>query len=180
MRMQVYLNGEYLEREHAAISVEDRGFLFGDGVYEVVRAAGGRLIEAQRHWRRLARSLNGIMIERPAELDDDALSTIAYRLLDLNDLTEGDALLYLQVTRGAAVRTHHFPAATTRPTVFASASAFQPPDALRARGAAVITMPVVEVDGRPVASGRPGPVTQRLYAALRERLLANALEPVAE
>jgi D-alanine transaminase len=290
--MQVYLNGEYVERAHAAMSVEDRGFLFGDGVYEVVRAVGGRLIEAQRHWRRLARSLNGILIERPAELDDDALSAIAYRLLDANDLTEGDALLYLQVTRGAAVRTHHFPAATTRPTVYASASAFQPPDALRARGAAVITMPdirwarcdlksvnllpnvlakqqavaagkdeaifvrdgtvtecssanlfavfdgevrtypvtnyilpgvtrdvvlevarqlgvpvrevpvladelpradevfftsttndvmpVVEIDGRPVGSGRPGPVTQRLYAALREHLLANALEAVAE
>ena len=110
--MRVYLNGEYVEREHAAISAEDRGFLFGDGVYEVVRAVGGRLIEARRHWRRLARSLDGVMIQRPAELDDDALSAIAHRLLDANDLSERDALLYVQVTRGAAVRTHHFPAAT--------------------------------------------------------------------
>jgi D-alanine transaminase len=140
-RMRVYLNGEYVGREQAVVPVDDRGFLFGDGVYEVVRVARGQLFESERHWRRLARSLDGVQIRRPPGLDAPALDEIAARLLDENGLADGNALVYLQVTRGAAVRTHHFPPEGTRPTVFASVGPFTPPDAVRARGAAAITYP---------------------------------------
>jgi len=139
--MRVYLNGELLDRSEAMIPVDDRGFLFGDGIYEVVRATGGRLGAPELHWRRLARGLAGIEIRPPAGLSERALSELAGRLLVENGLERGDALVYLQITRGAAVRTHHFPPDTTSPTVYAAASAFQPPDALRARGASVITLP---------------------------------------
>jgi D-alanine transaminase len=140
-RMRVYLNGEYVARERALVPVDDRGFLFGDGVYEVVRVANGQLFEAERHWRRLGRSLEGIQIRRPAGLDGPALDAIAIQLLDDNALGESNALVYVQITRGAAVRTHHFPPEGTRPTVLVSVSAFSPPDAVRARGASVITCP---------------------------------------
>jgi len=139
--MRVFLNGELVEREQALVPVDDRGFLFGDGVYEVVRAVDGSLYEAERHWRRLARSLDGTEITPPAGLDAAALDALAQQLLDENGLAAGDALVYLQITRGAAPRTHHFPPATTRPTVFASAGPFSPPHALRARGASAITHP---------------------------------------
>jgi D-alanine transaminase len=138
-RMRVYLNGEYVGRERAVVPVDDRGFLFGDGVYEVVRVANGQLFEAERHWRRLERSLDGLQIRRPAGLDGAALDAIALRLLEENRLGDSNALVYVQITRGAAVRTHHFPPEGTRPTVLVSAGPFAPPDAVRARGAWVIT-----------------------------------------
>lgn len=139
--MSVYLNGNIVGESQAAISPLDRGFLFGDGVYEVVRATGGALVDAGRHWRRLARSLAGVRIARPAALDEAALSDLGSRLVRDNHLVEGDALVYLEITRGSVPRAHQFPPAGTAPTVFANAVPFTPPDALRARGAAVITLP---------------------------------------
>jgi D-alanine transaminase len=138
--MQVYLNGEFIERSRAAVPVDDRGFLFGDGIYEVVRATRGHLVAADLHWRRLTRGLAGLAIQRPAGLDDRALTSLARRLLAENQL-DGDALVYLQITRGSAARTHHFPPEGTAPTVFMGASAFAPPEAVRARGARAITVP---------------------------------------
>ena len=137
--MRVDLNGEYVGREQAVVPVDDRGFLFGDGVYEVVRVVNGQLFEADRHWRRLERSLDGLQIRQPAGLDGAALDAIAQRLLEENGLGDANALVYVQITRGAAVRTHHFPPEGTRPTVFVSAGPFSPPDAVRTRGASVIT-----------------------------------------
>jgi D-alanine transaminase len=137
----VYLDGAYLPRDEARVSVDDRGFLFGDGAYEVTRAVNGRLFEAEGHRRRLARTLRGLRI---ALADDElaALDAVAERLLRENALTDGEATVYLQVTRGAAVpRTHHFPPAGTRPTVYLAASRFVPPEALRERGASVILVP---------------------------------------
>lgn len=137
----VYLNGAYVPRGEARVSVDDRGFLFGDGAYEVTRAIRGRLFEAERHRQRLARTLRGLQIAVPdatlAELD-----VVAQRLLRENDLLEGEASIYLQVTRGAAVpRTHHFPPPATPPTIYAAAARFVPPAELRRRGASVITVP---------------------------------------
>ncbi|HEU4628453.1 MAG TPA: aminotransferase class IV, partial [Gemmatimonadaceae bacterium] len=130
-----------LPRDEARVSVNDRGFLFGDGAYEVTRAVNGRLFEAERHRRRLARTLRGLQIEVP-EATLDELDAVAGRLLRENGLTEGEATIYLQVTRGAAVpRTHHFPPAGTPPTIYLAASRFVPPDALRARGASAVTVP---------------------------------------
>src|SRR5437879_5241334 len=141
--MLVYLNGEYLDHDRAAVSVDDRGFLFGDGVYEVTRARNGRLFEPSRHLRRLGRGLEALGIAPPAGFEPEgaALAEISDRLLRDSGLVSGDALLYLQITRGAAQRTHHFPPAGTPPTVFLSATPLAVPDDVRARGATAITTP---------------------------------------
>ena len=99
--MLVYFNGAYVPHERACVSVDDRGFLFGDGVYEVTRALDGRLVDHERHARRLAHSLAGVELA-PAGLDAGAIREIAERLLAENGLTRGHATVYLQVTRGAA------------------------------------------------------------------------------
>src|SRR5439155_395644 len=114
----------------------------GDGVYEVFRATEGELFAADRHLRRLARGLAVLELARPAALTDAALLAAARRVLDDNALTRGDALVYLQITRGAAgPRAHQFPPAGTPPTVYLAANAFTPPDDVRARGASVVTTP---------------------------------------
>ncbi|HEX6048453.1 MAG TPA: D-amino-acid transaminase [Gemmatimonadaceae bacterium] len=135
----VYLNGEFLPRERATLSVDDRGFIFGDGIYEVTRVVNGRLFEADRHMRRLDYGLRGIGINPP--LSADELIDIHYRLIQENGLTTGEGTVYLQITRGAAPRTHYFPPATTRPTVFLSASPFTPNDTQRQNGATAVTYP---------------------------------------
>ena len=137
--MIVFFNGEFVDKSQATVSVDDRGFLFGDGVYEVFRATDGALFAADRHLRRLANGLADLEFTRPAALDDAALLAAARRVLQDNGLTRGDALVYLQITRGVAERRHHFPPPGTAPTVFLSASRLVVPDELRARGAAAIT-----------------------------------------
>jgi D-alanine transaminase len=138
--MTVYLNGAYLDRAKALVSVDDRGFLFGDGVYEVTRVHHGRLFEGERHLRRLARGLEGLGIVLPAGLAAGLLE-ISEGLVRENSLEQGDATVYLQFTRGTAPRTHHFPPRGTAPTVFLSATRLTSPEDVRARGATVITMP---------------------------------------
>jgi D-alanine transaminase len=117
----VYLNGEYVPHDRAAISVDDRGFVFGDGIYEGVRAIDGRIFEWQAHADRMAEGLAGIRIEFGADRVA-ALHGVCERLLRDNQLTTGDAFLYLQVTRGSAPRVHAFPPPGTPPTVYASAT----------------------------------------------------------
>ena len=135
----VYLNGQFLPRERATLSVDDRGFIFGDGIYEVTRIVNGRLFEPDRHMRRLMYGLQGIGID--ARLTPEEIIDIHYRLIQENGLTSGEGTVYLQITRGAAPRTHYFPPAGTPPTVFQSASAFTPNHALREQGATAITYP---------------------------------------
>jgi len=139
--MKVYLNGEYVERSQAKVSIDDRGFLFGDGVYEVTRARGGRLFEGERHAARLERNLRELGLVLPAGTTTATLNEAGERLLRENRLDVGDALIYFQVTRGVAPRVHQFPPAGTPATVYVSASAFVPPDAARARGVACTTYP---------------------------------------
>jgi D-alanine transaminase len=122
------------------IPVEDRGFIFGDGVYEVWRVIGGRLFETERHLARLKFGLRELRIAEPDLTDADVLCGIADRLLTESGLLDGEATLYVEITRGAAPRTHNFPPAGTKPTVFATVNRFTPPEELRARGAAAITM----------------------------------------
>lgn len=138
--MVVYLNGEFLPREEAKISVEDRGFIFGDGIYEVTRAVRGQLFEEEGHWKRLERGLREIGISTES-LSREEIRGISERLLRDNGLTEGEATVYLQVSRGAAPRTHWFPPAGTRPTVYLAASPFATPVGLRENGASAITFP---------------------------------------
>jgi len=135
----VYLNGEFLPRERATLSVDDRGFIFGDGIYEVTRVVNGRLFEADRHMRRLQYGLRGIGID--PRLSPDEIIDIHYRLIQENGLTSGEGTVYLQITRGAAPRTHYFPPASTPPTVFLSASPFTPNHAQREEGASAVTYP---------------------------------------
>lgn len=135
----VYLNGDYLPRSEARLSVDDRGFFFGDGVYEVTRAVHGRIFEAERHMRRLERGLRELRLDFPGPVE--TLLEVHERLLHDNNLLEAQATVYLQITRGAAPRTHHFPPAGTPLTIFLSASAFTPPDDARARGVSVVTHP---------------------------------------
>jgi D-alanine transaminase len=135
----VYLNGQFLPREKATLSVDDRGFIFGDGIYEVTRVVNGKLFEADRHMRRLQYGLRGISIEPP--LTTDQIIDIHYQLIRENGLTSGEATVYLQITRGAAPRTHYFPPAGTAPTVFLSAQAFTPNKSQREAGGTAVTYP---------------------------------------
>ncbi|MDP1861921.1 MAG: D-amino acid aminotransferase [Gemmatimonadaceae bacterium] len=135
----VYLNGEFLPRSEARLSVDDRGFFFGDGVYEVTRAVDGKLFESGRHMKRLARGLRELRLEPTQSLDE--IETLSLELLGHNDITAGEGTVYLQITRGAAPRTHHFPPAGTPCTVFLSAQRFTVPHDKRAAGVAVITYP---------------------------------------
>jgi len=132
----VYVNGQFLDRDQAVVSVDDRGFVFGDGVYEVTRSRDGVLLEVDRHVRRLERSLAGLdLVYSPSEL-----VAISLRLLRDNGLARGEATVYWQVTRGAAPRTHQFPPAGTPVTVYASASIFTPLHDKRASGVGTILL----------------------------------------
>ena len=142
--MFVYLNGTFHDKRDARVSVDDRGFIFGDGVYEVWRVVDGSLFEPERHRSRLLGGLRELEIAVPDELQGNALWSIAERLLMENDLRQGDATLYVQVTRGAAPRAHYFPPPGTTPTLYIASSRFTPPVAtVRATGAAALTMPDV-------------------------------------
>ena len=140
--MTVYLNGQFVAADQAKISVLDRGFIFGDGIYEVWRVVEGKLFESARHDRRLRRGLKAVEI---AIADDeiDALPVVAQRLLKDNDLLQGEAAFYVEITRGSAPRTHAYPPAGTKPTIFAMATRFEVPHAMRAAGAKAVTQPDV-------------------------------------
>jgi D-alanine transaminase len=136
-----YLNGQYLPRSAAAISVEDRGFVFGDGVYEVWRVVNGQLFEKDRHLERLLFGLRELRISPPELATVDGLREVADRLLGESGLRDGEGTLYVEITRGVATRTHHFPPADTPPTVYATVNRFTPPNDLRVKGATAITVP---------------------------------------
>jgi D-alanine transaminase len=136
--MLVYLNGAFVDHVDAKISVDDRGFIFGDGVYEVTRSRDGALLEVDRHVRRLERSLAGIDIS----FSPSDLPAVSLRLLRENNLARGEATVYWQVTRGAAApRTHQFPPAGTPVTVYASASSFTSLHEKRGTGVGTILLP---------------------------------------
>jgi D-alanine transaminase len=133
----VYLNGEYLPIEQAKISVLDRGFIFGDAVYEVWRLVNGKLFEADKHVARLANGLRDVHITAPAEAQSAKLKEISARLVKENGIT-GEGSLFLEMSRGVAPRAHQYPKPPVPPTVFLMASPFTPPEELRAKGAGVI------------------------------------------
>lgn len=117
----VYLNGDYIPDDQAVVSPLDRGFMFADGVYEVIPAYGGRLFRLQEHLERLRQSLDGIRITPP--YTDQQWAEILHELIERND--RGNQSLYLQITRGVALRDHAFPRAAS-PTVFAMCSPLTP------------------------------------------------------
>jgi len=134
--MNVYLNGDYLDDSEARISIFDRGFMFGDGVYEVIPVYGGRLFRFDQHLVRLRHSLDAIALK--ILITDEQLTDIFNQLLDGGT---DDASIYLQITRGAAPRNHSFPA-TQSPTVLAYAQDLVYPDeAQRNMGVRAVTQP---------------------------------------
>lgn len=136
--MLVYLNGEFVDHASARVSVDDRGFLFADGVYEVARVYDGRIFQMRPHMERMQHGLGELRIHAQV----DAIPDIAERLLDENELRKGDATVYLQVTRGAAPRAHAFPPPETPATVYVLAKPFrQHPATYFEDGVATITVP---------------------------------------
>jgi D-alanine transaminase len=137
--MIVYFNGSLMDKTEVSISPDDRGFLFGDGVYEVVRAKDGTPFRLDAHRQRLARSLDAIKLHN---VDTTALWAVVPELLYRNDLDEGPAKVYLQITRGAATpRQHAFPDPPVNPTVYARASSHEPPVEAWNEGVKVILQP---------------------------------------
>jgi len=115
----VYFNGEFLPKDQVHISPDDRGFLFGDGVYDVTLTYDGRLFRIEDHLERMANGLRALAIDG---VDVEGLSAVGSELVKRNDLDSYNQAVYFQVTRGAAKRTHHFPPAETKPSVYASIS----------------------------------------------------------
>jgi D-alanine transaminase len=119
----VYFNGEYLSQNEARVSPEDRAFVFGDGIYEVIRSYDGSLFALDAHLARMRRGVCELAING---VDVDQMGDVAAELIARNGLSAGDATVYMQVTRGAAPRTHFFPDPAVPPTVYAQAGRFTP------------------------------------------------------
>ncbi len=135
----VYLNDRFIDAAEAAVPVGDRGFLFGDGVYEVTPAYRGTFFRLDDHLDRLRYGLAELRID----LDPAPLAQVHRELLARNDLGgEEVAYVYLQVTRGAAPRTHAFPDPSVKPTVYAFAKRYRRPDRDRwEQGTRAVTVP---------------------------------------
>ena len=119
----VYLNGRFVPEAEAAISPLDRGFLFGDAIYEVVRYDRGRAYRLSEHVARMRDGLSAIRLA----VSPDFFGPVGERLLAENELSDKDAFVYVQVSRGAAPRYHAFPPEGTTPTIFAFARKTDPP-----------------------------------------------------
>jgi D-alanine transaminase len=134
-----YVNGRYLPHGDAKVAVEDRGYQFADGVYEVCEVRGGHLVDERRHMARLDRSLGELRIARP--MSPAALKIVLRETVRRNRVRDG--IVYLQVTRGAARRDFPFPAAGTRPSlvVTARSSDLERLEKIAAEGIAVVTVP---------------------------------------
>jgi D-alanine transaminase len=132
----LYLNGEFLPVDEAKISVLDRGFIFGDGVYEVIPVYGGNLFRLDEHIKRLENSL--VQIRIPPPLSTEKWYEILSELVRRNG--GGDLSIYLQITRGVAPRDHAFPPGIS-PTIMAMANPLQPvASELLSHGVGAITM----------------------------------------
>ncbi|MGB8526176.1 MAG: D-amino-acid transaminase [Rhodoplanes sp.] len=134
-----YVNGRYRPHRDALVHVEDRGYQFGDGVYEVCEVFGGRLVDERRHMRRLLRSLSELHIRLPMPLS--ALSVVLHEVVRRNKVNDG--IVYLQITRGVAKREHAFPSPETAPSIVVSARRLDRSqgERLARAGIAVITLP---------------------------------------
>lgn len=132
----VYLNGRFLAADEARISPLDRGFIFGDGIYEVIPVYNGHLFRLQEHLRRLDNSLASVAI-------NISLSHVDWRAI-LEELVDrnggGNQSVYLQITRGVAPRDHAFPT-QAEPTVFVMSSPLKPvPEEIHRNGVSAITL----------------------------------------
>lgn len=136
----VYLNGEFLQSDQATVSVMDRGFLFGDGVYEVIPVYEGRLFRLDEHLQRLENSLESVRIgvDLSRELWRELLSTLVQKN------GSGNLSVYLEITRGAPeLRDHNFPS-DTAPTIFAMTAPLKPAETSDVEKAVGISAATVE------------------------------------
>lgn len=139
MSRLAYVNGRFLRQAEAGVSIEDRGYQLGDGIYEVWAVIDGRLADAEGHFARLERSLGELRIPMPMSR---AALTIALReTVRRNKVRYG--IVYLQVTRGASRRDHAFPTMLTAPTVVITAHVVdrEASEARAAAGVGVVTTP---------------------------------------
>ncbi len=134
-----YVNGRYVPHAEACVHIEDRGYQFADGVYEVCEIWRGAIIDERRHLDRLDRSLKELTIRPP--MKREALAVVLREVIRRNRVSNG--LVYLQVTRGVARRNHVFPPASTRPALVITARSTDPRagDLSAETGVAVITTP---------------------------------------
>jgi D-alanine transaminase len=134
-----YVNGRYRLWRDAAVHVEDRGYQFSDGVYEVCEVRGGRIVDERRHMARLARSLEALRI--PTPLAPPALGVVLRETIARNRVRDG--IVYLQVTRGVARRDHAFPPTGTVPSLVVTARNLDLAgvEAMAEQGVAIITVP---------------------------------------
>lgn len=134
-----YVNGSYIRHAEAAVHIEDRGYQFADGVYEVCGIRAGRFMDERLHLERLKRSLAELQIAEPMSLP--ALRFVLREVVRRNRVQDG--LVYLQVTRGVAPRDHPFPAVPVRPSVIVTAKRLNAARIAASveNGVAVVTMP---------------------------------------
>ena len=139
MSRVAYVNGRFVPHGQAAVSIEDRGYQFADGIYEVWAVLGGRLGDADGHFARLERSLGELQIDPP--MSRAALEVLLRETVRRNRVREG--MVYLQVTRGVAPRDHPFPKPGTPPSVVVTARSVDraAADARAAAGVAAFTQP---------------------------------------
>ena len=133
-----YVNGRYVPRRQASVHIEDRGYQFADGVYEVIAVKDGRLIDGDLHYDRLDRSLSELRIAAPCSRA--VMGIVFDQVIRRNGIRNG--IVYLQITRGVARRNHAFPPDGTASSLVVTASRLLPPSpALVEKGVAVISLP---------------------------------------
>ena len=132
-----YVNGRYLPHDRAQVHVEDRGYQFSDGVYEVAAVFGGRVIDEEPHLDRLERSLGALRMDLP--IPRGALRLVTREVLRRNRVRDG--MVYTQVTRGAAARDHPFPEQAEGAVVLTARPVRWPESAAADRGAEVVSLP---------------------------------------
>jgi D-alanine transaminase len=148
MPRQAYVNGRYVPHGTAAVHIEDRGYQFADGVYEVVPVTLGTLVDEDPHLDRLERSLSELRIAMP--MSRPALKLAGRELMRRNRLSNG--VLYMQVTRGVAPRDHKFPKAAKPALVMTTRQIKPASDQALAEGVAVITLPDIRWKRRDIKS----------------------------
>src|SRR5262245_36481788 len=134
-----YVNGRYLPQHAAAVHVEDRGYQFSDGVFEVCEVREGHIIDARRHVARLKRSLDELRIDMP--MSEAALAVVLRECMRRNRVRDG--IIYLQITRGVARRDHGFPPPGTRPSIVVTAHGIDvvANERIATEGGGVVTVP---------------------------------------
>ncbi|MDF2368738.1 D-amino-acid transaminase [Sneathiella sp.] len=144
-----YVNGQYLPHRDASVHIEDRGYQFADGVYEVVTIVGGRMIDEAGHLDRLWRSLDELSMDPP--MNREPLKFVMREVIRQNGIRDG--IIYLQVTRGVAPRDHPFPKNTPSSLVMTAKRLSMEKGAKTAEeGVSVITVPDIRWTRRDIKS----------------------------